>query len=40
MLFRSKEIAVLIPGAQLLKEEVESEAIVTVIVGKNYKQSD
>ena len=36
----AKEIAVLIPGAQLLKEEVESEAIVTVIVGKNYKQSD
>jgi anionic cell wall polymer biosynthesis LytR-Cps2A-Psr (LCP) family protein len=36
----AKEIAVLIPGAQLLKEELESEAVVTVIIGKNYKQQE
>ncbi len=33
----AKEIAVLIPGAQLLKDELESEAFVTVIIGKNYR---
>jgi len=36
----AKEVAVLIPGAQLLKEEMESDAVVTVIVGKNYNQQE
>ncbi|MBS3947216.1 MAG: LCP family protein [Dethiobacter sp.] len=33
----AKEVAILVPGAQLLKQEVpESSVMVTVIVGKNY----
>jgi hypothetical protein len=37
----AKEVAVLIPNAQLIKEEVsDAEVLVTVIVGKNYKSSE